>query len=241
MAFAQLDGTLGEVLAIGDTFKERFDDGVVKELRKGKATEAAFRKEAPKHRWLHIATHGFFAPPEIKSAERNDRKDRGDLFGKHEVTGFHPGLLSGLALTGANLPPRTGEDDGILTALEVAEIDLRKTDLAVLSACETGLGQVAGGEGILGLQRAFQLAGARTTVASLWSVDDNTTRLLMEKFYENIWKHKMPRAEALRQTQLYILREGPKRGIKLIAEAGADAKVSPPYYWAAFVLSGDWR
>jgi CHAT domain-containing protein len=110
------------------------------------ATEAAVRKAAGSARVLHLATHGFFAPPEVPAA-------RGGPDGT--VTGFHPGLLSGLVLAGANRPtdPLTGADDGVLTALEVSALDLRGVELAVLSACETGLGPSAGGEGVLGLQR----------------------------------------------------------------------------------------
>jgi hypothetical protein len=188
-----------------------------------------------------LATHGFFAPAKLRSAlaAASRPNDPGGLspFGEKGLGGFHPGLLAGLALAGANKEPRPGEDDGILTALEVASLDLGGVDLAVLSACETGLGEVAGGEGLLGLQRAFQVAGARTVVASLWQVDDKATRALMEDFYQNLWRKKMTKLEALRQAQLTMLREGMKRGL---GEPEAPARRLPPYYWAAFVLSGDW-
>ena len=121
-----------------------------------------------------------------------------DPFGGRGVVGFHPGLLSGLALAGANRPLEPGQDDGILTATEVAELDLSGVALVALSACETGLGQSAGGEGLLGLQRAFQEAGVGSVVASLWSVDDAATRALMERFYENLWQRRMGKLAALR-------------------------------------------
>jgi CHAT domain-containing protein len=154
--------------------------------------------------------------------------------------GHHPGLLSGVVLTGANRPVEPGQDDGVLTALEVAELDLGRAELVVLSACETGLGETAGGEGVLGLQRAFQVAGARSVVASLWKVDDEATRKLMERFYEEMWQKGRPRLEALRQAQLTVLREGYARGMVRRDKADKADRV-PPFYWAAFVLSGDWR
>ena len=126
-----------------------------------------------------------------------------------------PALLSGIAFAGAS---RTGQppaavvraagremDDGILTALEVSELDLRNVELAVLSACETGLGRVAGGEGVLGLQRAFQTAGARASITSLWKVDDTATQILMTEFYTNLWQKKLGKLESLRQAQLTML------------------------------------
>src|SRR6185437_1483415 len=120
---------------------------------------------------------------------------------------------------------------------EVAALDLTQVESVVLSACETGLGQVAGGEGLLGLQRAFQVSGAHTVVASLWTVDDEWTRKLMERYYENLWQKKMPKLKALTEAQRWVMREGPKRGLDL-PETKA-LRVAPPYYWAAFVLSGD--
>ena len=169
----------------------------------------------------------------------------------------HPGLLSGLAFAGANNPPETGGNDGILTALEVAALDFGQAEMVVLSACDTGLGPSAGREGLLGLQRAFQIAGAKSCVASLWSVDDAATQALMIEFYRNLWERKLSRIDALRQAQLTMLEsfdpgEGLVRGTigKLPGKTANNppsetrnrqsARV-PPRYWAAFVLSGDWR
>jgi CHAT domain-containing protein len=248
--FTPLAQTKAEIDAVRGTFAKRFPAGKTTVLEKGAATEAAIRLQAGGHRYLHFATHGFFAPSSILSAAAPVEPKMHDLFGKSDVRGFHPGLLSGIALAGANRTPAAGEDDGILTATEVEALDLRKTDLVVLSACETGLGTVAGGEGILGLQRAFQLSGAGSVVASLWSVDDAATRALMDRFYDNLWQKNMPRAEALRQAQIYMLREGAKnaelRGLPrglVPDDDGPSARSTemPPFYWAAFVLSGDWR
>ena len=158
---------------------------------------------------------------------------------------MNPGLLSGLAFSGANLEPAPGEDDGIMTAEEIAFLPLDGVETVVLSACQTGLGEVAGGEGLIGIQRAFQVAGVRRTVASLWSVDDLTTRVLMERYYRNIWDKKLSGLDALREAQIYLLRNSEANsglnrsslGIKSVPES----KTSLPFYWAAFQLSGDWR
>jgi CHAT domain-containing protein len=198
---------------------------------------------APKHRYLHLATHGYFAPPELRSAlgpaDKKTLIGGIDTLGGMGVVGCHPGLLSGIALAGANIRPTPiGHDDGILTALEVAELDLSGVELAVLSACETGLGEVAGGEGLLGLQRAFQVAGAHSVVASLWKVGDEPTRLLMARFYENLWRKGQRPAQALREAQLSMLGGDLGRGLTREPE-GPKSDRLPPYYWAAFVLSTD--
>ncbi|HEY5314368.1 MAG TPA: CHAT domain-containing tetratricopeptide repeat protein [Pirellulales bacterium] len=244
-----LEGTLGELAMLKQLYTDaHFDPRHVKTLSKVEATTAALREAASDYRYLHLATHGFFAAPRFHSALEQQLDappaGTGKLVTSQSVSGYHPGLLSGLVLAGANHPQPQG-DNGYLTAEEVGTLDLRGVQLAVLSACETGLGNVAGGEGLLGLQRAFQAAGARTVVASLWRVRDQATRLLMERFYKNLWQQKpdqprMTKLEALREAQLWMLREGGNRGLALEVQQPAAGPL-PPYFWAAFVLSGDWR
>jgi CHAT domain-containing protein len=254
-----LPDTRAEIVAIKDSFQRRFRQASVTELREKHATETALRTQASRHRFLHLATHGFFAPAELKSALAASKAEKarpGDLFTEKDVTGFHPGLLSGLVLAGANRTAAPGQDDGILTSLEIATLDLGGVDLSVLSACETGLGETAGGEGLLGVQRAFQVAGARSAVATLWQVDDAATRQLMSRFYANLWRSEKPlsKLEALREAQLWMLREGVAQGVargfgpvkvndpNKKDQAKPEAKQrAAPFFWAGFVLSGDWR
>ena len=132
---------------------------------------------------------------------------------------------SGIVLAGANKTTEQG-DDGVLTALDVAELDLRETKLAVLSACETAKGKVYRAEGIVGLTRAFMMAGAPRVLCSLWKVDDEATKALMVKFYE-LWNPEegegLPAATALKQAQEFVK---------------SHEKWKHPYYWAAWVLWG---
>ena len=235
--FRPLEATEDEINKVKRVFEKRFHNCHVEMLEEADATEQQFRLLAPHSQWLHLATHGFFdAPP--SSAPGGSR---GGCSTEEEPAGVHPGLLCGLAMAGANAPPQPDKDDGILTALEVAQLDLRHVQLAVLSACDTGLGQAVGGEGLLGLQRSFQVAGARGVMASLWSVDDNATRDLMERFYENLWKKKLSPLKALQQAQLWMLRERHGRGAEREVDEKAAPSRTPPSEWAAFVLSGDWR
>jgi CHAT domain-containing protein len=241
-SWGKLEATSAEADAVRGSFSRLFRNGAVTDLREGEARKAAVRQALSKSRYAHLATHGYFAPPELKSVLLDEgRGAAAELFGREGVTGWHPLLLSGLALAGANKEPKPGEEDGILTALEVSEMDLSGLELAVLSACETGLGKQAGGEGLLGLQRAFAVAGCRSVVASLWQVDDRATQALMASFYR-VWWGKTPvsRVEALRQAQLSLLKEG-VRGMKRTDDLNKKNDRLPPFYWAAFVLSGDWR
>jgi CHAT domain-containing protein/Flp pilus assembly protein TadD len=255
MHWQPLSGTLAEVANVKATFARRYPRTVLHELTGASATKQAVRDEVIGCRYLHFSTHGFFAPLSVKSAlgnnPREDMAGLGPTLTRQDVSGFHPDLLCGLVLAGANRPVVDGQDDGILTAMEVAGLDLSHVDLATLSACETGLGESAGGEGLLGLQRAFQLAGAKTTVASLWQVPDRATKSLMSRFYENLWQRRMSKLEALREAQQWLIREGPKqsellrgRGLELDSEPENEVTQSgrlSPRYWAAFELSGDWR
>jgi len=234
-----------EVEQIVELFHAAFPSGRVDALGGAEATENSLLQQAPRHQILHLATHGYFAPPGFLAAGKSlrNRQLGQALEDRQAITGLHPGLLSGLVMAGANRPVGWEGDDGVLTALEVGELDLTHTDLAVLSACQTGLGKSAAGEGLLGLQRAFQVAGCGTVVASLWNVYDAATQALMVDFYKELWSGKpVSRAEALRRAQLNLLRGTSVRKIPLDPAWPADEGGRlPPRYWAAFVLSGDWR
>jgi CHAT domain-containing protein len=169
---------------------------------------------------------------------------------RQELVRTNPALRSGLVFAGAN-QTAVGHGSAFLTAFDASELDLHRVDLVVLSACETGLGQVERGEGVRGLQRAFQLAGARTAVTSLWKVSDNATQALMTRFHRNLWASKsdapLGKLAALREAQLWLIQEGPKRpellrgGLHRPDLAPREGRPVSPFYWAAFVLSGDWR
>lgn len=155
-------------------------------------------------------------------------------------------LNSGLALT---IPEKTesGKENGILQAWEIFEGMRIEADLVVLSACETGLGKEMGGEGMIGLTRAFQYAGAKTVLSSLWSVSDKSTGVLMEEFYKSL-KSGRSKAESIRQAQLYLLNNKVKSKSgeteKDVSKRGnspfANHNFTHPFYWAPFILNGDW-
>lgn len=178
------------------------------------ATEAAF-KAAWRPRVVLLSTHGFFLPSQKTAALEN------------------PLLRCGLVLSGANRPElrlQEDRDDGIVTGLEVLSADLRGTELVVLSACETGLGELHAGEGVAGLRQAFQLAGARGVVSTLWQIPDQETAWLMNTFFAKLAAGS-DKATALQEAQKSLLLASRKNG----------DKAAHPYYWAAFTMTGDWR
>jgi CHAT domain-containing protein len=223
-------------------------------LRDADATEEDLRAVSGKADFLHFATHAFFDEKRFESAlQRSDARRvmmpiSGETLLPGGLEGWHPGLLSGITMTGANIGPNSdGEltDDGVLTSQEVAELALDRTDLVVISACESGLGPPNGGEGLLGLQRSFQISGARSVVASLWKMESEPTRLIMTRFYRNLWQHDMPTLEALRQAQLSILNErvGPSAELAPVETVNNSSRSTvirwAPKLWAGWVLSGD--
>lgn len=172
---------------------------------------------------LHIATHGFFVEDQPETFHQEQLLSAG----KSPITQQeNPLLRSGLAFAGANwkqkqFRPPSEVGNGIITAEEVSNLDLSETELVVLSACETGLGDVQTGEGVFGLRRAFVLAGAKTLVMSLWKVPDQQTQELMTEFYRRLlWGEG--RGEALRNAQLEMRKKYPD-----------------PYYWGAFICQGE--
>jgi len=223
--FRRLPGTHTEGQRIADMLG-------IQPWLEGTALEGRLRAYHSPH-ILHLATHGFF----LEDQKRDLNKEWRDLgtvgwqteqgMGRLAGPGLeNPLLRSGLALAGVNTwlqgghPPKEAED-GLLTAEDVSGLDLLNTELVVLSACQTGLGEVHVGEGVFGLRRAFVLAGAKTLVMSLWKVPDKHTQELMEEFYRRILNGE-PRAEALRNAQLSM-----------------KAKYAHPFYWGAFICQGD--
>lgn len=152
--------------------------------------------------------------------------------------GTSPGLLSGIALAGANLEPAPGVPEGILKSRQIVTLDLAAVELVVLSDCDQQAGQTAGGEGLLGLQRTLQVAGARAAVASYWQVEPDVKQVLLERFYRNLNEKHLSRLDALREAQLDLL-DHPGE-LPEAARPNGDARTSPRV-WAAFTLSGDWR
>ncbi len=203
-------------------------DGINKMLKTAGYTPAQFTqktateanlKSVKGNTLLHIATHGYFL---------QDVEQSGSGFGVHmDNAADNPLLRSGLLLAGAGKtvtgkaePNLQSNDNGILTAYEAMNLNLEGTELIVLSACETGLGEVKAGEGVYGLQRAFQVAGADALIMSLWKVDDAATQQLMTNFYSN-WLKLGNKQKAFKQAQLQLM-----------------TKFKDPYYWGAFIMMG---
>jgi CHAT domain-containing protein/Tfp pilus assembly protein PilF len=223
LQFGPLPGTAAEAEAI----QQYLPNAEV--LTADQATENTLKQtEAP--RILHIATHGFF----LANVDRPEGNDSRGLVlvtadntpgSPPQVAVENPLLRSGLALAGFN-SRSSGSEDGVLTALEASTLNLFGTQLVVLSACDTGLGDIANGEGVYGLRRAFAIAGAESQLLSLWQVDDFGTQSLMARYYENLTAG-MGRSGALRAVQLEMI--------------DSQSRYAHPYYWAAFILAGDWQ
>jgi CHAT domain-containing protein len=239
ITFQRLDGSLREVQEVARLWNAPAER-TARVLVGSEANERAFKNEASRYGVLHLATHGFFLgdacdPP--RAGVRGTTRAVGGLATASStmvdaVRRENPLLLSGLALAGANrrASARPDDDDGILTAEEVASLNLSGVEWAVLSACGTGLGAIKAGEGVFGLRRAFQVAGARTVIMSLWSVDDQATREWMVALYEGRFRKHLSTAAAVHGATIAMLRDRRAKGLS-----------TAPFYWAAFVAAGDWR
>jgi CHAT domain-containing protein len=215
--FAPLAGTREEAERIRTFFPQ------ARVLAGPAATEAAL-KQARAPSILHIATHGFFLEDEgtNRGAQGTGKERQAPSAGGQGTVIQNPLLRSGVALAGANLTAK--KEDGILTALEAAHLNLWGTELVILSACDTGIGVVRNGDGVYGLRRSIFLAGAESLVMSLWPVSDYITREMMTAYYKGV-TGGLGRGEALRQVQLAMLKR-----------KGRDH----PFYWASFIQAGDW-
>ena len=228
--FTRLPGTKQEVMAIYNLLgKEKA------QLYTGKKAieEVLSQDHAP--RILHLATHGFFLNDQDLSELMDDNMFRGISIlpkpGSNRIKIENPLLRSGIALAGANNALKSNDSDnntGIVTAEKILGLRLRGTEMVVLSACDTGIGEVKAGEGVFGLRRAFTQAGAKSLVMSMWSVPDKETKELMVEFYSNILSGKMNRCQALRRAAL--------KEMKIVKKRCGHAN---PFYWGAFVFMGE--
>ena len=203
-------------------------------LRVGAEACEAELKAAVSPRVLHLATHGFFLsdqefrphPGPLPSDGRGWPAGRGRASAGDQWE--NPLVRCGIALAGANHAGQLMNalaEDGLLTGLEASLLNLQGTELVILSACDSGTGEVKIGEGVMSLQRAFRIAGAQTVLASHWKVSDKATSQLMTEFIRR-WRSGEPRAKAWREAQLSLLHA---------------KDFASPYFWAAFTLTGQWR
>ena len=212
--FSPLPATHAEGSSVAQRLRESTNLDV-SFLESDRAREGTLKHLQQAPRILHIATHGYFC-------ERVE-----------ETLMSNPLLRSGLLLAGANRTigqlsrEQSGSEDGILTALEVSGLNLVGTDLVVLSACQTGLGEVLNGEGVFGLRRAFQLAGAQSLIMSMFAVPDESTATIMERFYDN-WLSGDSKSVALRNASLSML-----------AERRENGQSTHPLFWGGFIFAGN--
>jgi CHAT domain-containing protein len=235
--FGRLDRSEIEARSVARSWHAAYPDEAdadVVVLTGSDATERRFKHEASGKRVLHLATHGFFLDGQCASATTRSRGIGGlsPMRERPRLPAESPLVLSGLVLAGANRRADAADDeeDGILTAEEIAALDLGGMEWTVLSACDTGLGQVRPGEGVFGLRRAFDIAGSRTLIMTLWRVRDDIAAEWMDRLYENRLERKLDTATSVARATRSVLDRLREDGIS-----------THPAIWGAFVASGDWR
>ncbi|MCK4487149.1 MAG: CHAT domain-containing protein, partial [Desulfobacterales bacterium] len=234
--FTRLPGAREEVKAIQKILGSSIESEIY--LDSEALEEVLKQKSAP--RILHLATHGFFLNNQELARIPADPTGRGfysftmpirEKGRMARIENQNPMLRSGFVLAGANRSTDVMDqeaDDGIVTSEEILGLQLRGTDMVVLSACDTGLGDVKTGEGVFGLRHAFAQAGAKSLIMSLWAIPDKETRELMVEFYKNIMSGQMNRSQALRQAAL--------KEMKIVKKRYGHAN---PFFWGGFVMVGD--
>ena len=212
-AIAPLPGTGKEVIAIKGILSKF---GYTARVEEGKNASEHKIKSVAHEGILHVATHGFFVADPKQS---HNSVFSVPLYNINENVLLRSGLLlAGAGHQQVKVSDLSVSDNGVLTSYEVMNLDLQETDLVVLSACETGLGDVMSGEGVFGLQRAFMIAGASSVIMSLWKVDDEATQKLMVQFYKN-WLQTGDMEKSFRSAQQEVR-----------------SAFNHPYYWGSFVL-----
>jgi CHAT domain-containing protein len=231
LKFTPLLGAEAEARSVAELLS---DDCV---LRLGAEARESELKAVRSPRMLHLATHGFFLSDQEFKQTNSIAWDSGFAGlgppkGRTPNDWENPLVRCGIALAGANHALQITNaiaEDGLLTGLEASLLNLQGTELVILSACDSGTGEIKIGEGVMSLRRAFRIAGAETVLASHWKVSDKATTKLMTEFIRR-WRAGQPRAEAWRAAQL-----------ELLPSKGAADDFSNPYFWAAFTLTGQWR
>lgn len=236
-SFEPLPFTGEEARGVAALHAEVFEGGgTAVVLEKRKASRSALSMLAPSARWLHVATHGWTMAPSTLAWD-DPRPGRGDelalapLTGAETLRGMSPMLLCGLALAGSNLPPDSmGHARGLLTAEELAALDLSGCELAVLSACDSARGEMRrAGQGVASMQKALQIAGARSVITSLWKVPDEATKELLLDFYRRVWVERVPKWRALWEA---------KRRLREALDERGESRYQMRD-WAAWVLTGE--
>ncbi len=216
LRFSGLPESREEAKKIASVLENQMQIPVHLYLDQKASEEALLSLKSP--RVLHLATHGYFLEEETSDgAMPLDLTEQGIPDAAWE----HPSLRSGIALAGANQSLKEGGDEGLVNAIKIESMNLHGTELVVLSACDTGMGNIHNGEGVFGFKRSFVLAGAQTLILSLWKIPDQTTRQLMTNFY-TYWTSGLSKSESLRRARLEIRKS-----------------YDHPFYWAAFQLVGN--
>jgi CHAT domain-containing protein len=226
LQFNKLSPNTGELALIRNRFRNLYRKGKVVELSGSQASEESVRQAAANSTVLHFDTHGFC----VSLSELQDP-------GRNSASEFSHILLGGIALAGANRHANhEASNDGILWSDEIATLDLRRAGLVTLSACNSAVGSLVAGEGMQGPQRAFLVAGARSSLTSLWLSEVEATRVFMSRFYASLWEKRLPKSQAAQQAMIYMLREYDWSPVENTAGA---RRRCPPALWSNWIFCGE--